>query len=192
MAYENSLIDHLVAKLNKQGFDPELCEDVPQRLRIVGPDEEDVCRWKILPVTNAPWVSLYESKLARPLPASFVSLIRRYIFLRFDLGPISMFANTGEDIYDELSIAAFRDPILSPNLLKAGLIHFARLPGDTNYDPICFETSRSAGDQEFPIVQVDHEAVLQKSKIRIVKQIAPSFVRLAEDFLRTGGQPFAN
>jgi len=37
---------------------------------------------------------------------------------------------------------------------------------------------------EFPIVQVDHEGILIKSKIIIVEEIAPSFEEFIKSYLK--------
>ena len=36
---------------------------------------------------------------------------------------------------------------------------------------------------EFPVVQIDHEAVLCDSQIRVVKEVSPSFLAFAEEVI---------
>ena len=67
-----------------------------------------------------------------------------------------------------------RDPGLSETCLPNGFIQFGIGP-DAHYDPICFDTSRKSGKYDCPIVQLDHEEILCKYKIRIIQTLAPSF-----------------
>ena len=43
---------------------------------------------------SAPWIDALETKLPRRLPASFRSLVTRYVFPRFEAGGLHFFANT--------------------------------------------------------------------------------------------------
>ena len=181
------LIDRFVAKLNKDGFPSEPCGTLPEKVRrslaVVDPVDPDFCSWQITPVEETPWISIAEAKLPSPLPPTFLSLLRRYIFLSFEAGPLLFFANTGEDIYDEFSVAIFRDKVLSEQLLAAGFIHFAK--EDTgDYDPICFDTHGRQGKSDYRLVKIDHEDILIKNRITVVREISPSFERFVTDLLR--------
>jgi hypothetical protein len=88
------------------------------------------------------------------------------------------FANSGHDLFYELSRNAFKDPGLFPTLHKYGYLEFGK-PFGGNYDPICFDTHRRKhGDA--PIVPLDHEEILIRTRIRVIQEIAPSFA----DFLK--------
>ena len=89
------------------------------------------------------------------------------------------FANTGrQDVFHDLSRAFFADDGLYPVLLQNGLLQFGQ-PAGGGYDPVCFDMKRrSNGDA--PLVQLDHEEVLMNSRIRVVKEVAPSFRNFVE------------
>ena len=129
-------------------------------------------------VENALWIDDLEAKLPKRFPASFRSLITRYSFAAFDCGELSFFANLGDGSDEDLSVAVFRDRFLSDATLQAGFIQFAR-PVGGSYDPICFDANRSRSNQEFPIVRLDHEAILCRDKIRVIEEVADSFLKFA-------------
>jgi hypothetical protein len=133
-------------------------------------------------IESAPWIDALETKLPRRLPASFRSLVVRYAFRSFDAGDLHFFANTGDDSSDELTVAVFRDRFIANATLKSGYIQFAR-PEDGSYDPICFDARRSVSNREFPIVRLDHEAILCHDRIREVAPVAKSFYRFVADLV---------
>jgi hypothetical protein len=117
--------------------------------------------------------------LARQLPQQWPEpyrfLIERYRFSNFEVGPLMFFANSGHSVFYELKDRVFKDKGLFPTLHKNGFLQFG-LPHETNYDPVCFDMKRrNQGDA--PIVQVDHEEILQWSRIRVVGEIPPSFAQ---------------
>ena len=111
-----------------------------------------------------------EALIDLPPSSCFVS---RYSFPAFEVGDLMLFANTGQSVRWELSDRIFADPYMSPVLLKAGFIQIGN-PFFDNYDPVCFDTN--AAKREYPIVQLDHEVTLQSGGVKVVKQIAPSFI----------------
>jgi hypothetical protein len=86
-----------------------------------------------------------------------------------------LFANTGHDLFYELSIKVFKDNGLFPTLHSNGFLQFG-LSHEANYDPVCFDMKRR-NHADAPIVQLDHEEILQRSRIRIVQEVAPSFTQ---------------
>lgn len=132
-----------------------------------------ICR-----VESAPWVESLEASLPKRFPASFRSLLTRYVFPTFAAGGLSFFANTGIASRDELSVAIFNDRIIADATLKAGYIQFAR-PESGSYDPICFDARRAISNREFPIVRLDHEEILCHDRIQVSEQVADSFYRFA-------------
>jgi hypothetical protein len=133
-------------------------------------------------IESAPWIDALETKLPRRLPASFRSLVLRYAFPSFDAGHLRFFANTGDDASEELAVGIFRDQFIANATLKAGYIQFAR-PQDGSYDPICFDARRSVSNREFPIVRLDHEAILCHDRIREAAPISKSFYRFVADLV---------
>lgn len=62
-----------------------------------------------------------------------------------------------------------------PVLHQHGFLQFG-IPHETNYDPVCFDMKhRSRGDA--PIMQLDHEEILIRGRIRLINEIAPSFAQ---------------
>ena len=103
-----------------------------------------------------------------------MSLISRYTFEDFEVDKIWFFANRGNQEYEELSQAIFRDSIIFEVTSSKGYLHFAR-PVDGSYDPICFDSGNRKG-KEFPVVRLDHESILQKQQIKIVDSLYPSML----------------
>ncbi len=129
-------------------------------------------------IENALWIDDLEAKLPKRFPASFRSLITRYSFAAFDCGELSFFANLGDGADEDLSVAIFRDRFISDATLQAGFVQFAR-PVCGSYDPVCFDANRSRNRREFPIVRLDHEAILCRDKIRVSNELADSFLEFA-------------
>ena len=126
--------------------------------------------------------------LGRRLPGSFRHLVTHYAFRPFEWGPISFFGNSETYELSSLHIAAMRDEAIWAITRGAGFVSFGR-PEPANYDPICFAPSTS--DRESPIVQLDHEVILIDRRIKIVREIAPSFVVMAERLTSDGSSPIA-
>jgi hypothetical protein len=169
------LIDRFVAALNDRGMEPLPAEEVPEDLRNSNPlDDSDWVEWTIRAADSTPWVAALDSRLKKPFPELYHSLITRYRFAEFEIGPVMFFASTGQDVLHELSRCIFRDQYMSPVLLNQGLLQFGQ-PDSGNYDPICFDARRGKlGDA--PIVRIDHEDILSRNKSgRLVAEIAPSF-----------------
>src|SRR2546430_9952356 len=129
---------------------------------------------------SAPWIDALETKLPRRLPASFRSLVTRYVFPRFEAGGLHFFANQGDDSPDDLSVAIFLDRFIAEATLTSGYIQFAR-PEGGSYDPICFDARRSVSNREFPIVRLAHEDILCRERIRSVATVSDSFYRFVAD-----------
>ena len=123
------------------------------------------------------WLDETEAKLPARLPPSFGSLYGRYAFPPFEVAGIWLFGNTPEGLEfssHELRTGIFRDPLISKCLFKHGFIQFAR-PAASNYDPICFDTSRRFADGEYGVIHLDHESILCNSEIATVAEPFPTF-----------------
>jgi hypothetical protein len=172
----DKLIDSFVEYVNAEWLYELQVEDVPENLRLFV--DEGFAKWKITPIASAPWIDPFKEKLGIPVPLPFESLISRYMFAEFEVGPIEFFANTGRRVRTELQFTAFSHD-LSPTLLAAQLVQFGRGAGGASYDAICFDSANiHRGDTR--IVQIDHEEILIRDRIRIVREIAPSFVNFME------------
>ncbi len=108
------------------------------------------------------------------LPPALRSLLRRYSFPVLELKPLSLFANTGQDIRHELRVAMKADRLLSKVLSQAGFVHFGRAPGG-RYDPMCFDIRKRTRSGDFPVVLLDHEEALIHERATVTSVIAPSF-----------------
>jgi hypothetical protein len=129
--------------------------------------------WQIRAAPSNPRVEELDKKLPQRWPKPFWSLIQRYRFCNFEVGPLMLFANSGHHLFYELSDRVLKDKSIFPTLHKNGFLQFG-LPHETNYDPVCFDMKRRSGD-DAPIIQLDHEEILQWSRIRVIQEIAPSF-----------------
>jgi hypothetical protein len=144
-----------------------------------------------IPISNidaAPWVDDLELKLAKRLPRSFSSLVRRYAFPPFEWQSLCFFGNSGSNQEEDLTVAIFRDRAISAATLKTGFMHFSQ-PAGGSYDPICFDARRPARNREFPIVRLDHEAILITNRTKVVETIAPSFAALAQSLVSSSSNP---
>jgi len=180
-----SIIDKFVKTLNEKGLEPLFEDAVPSELRTKElADISGMFEWKIRSAEANPWVVALQQRLPSPFPPLYYELISRYRFAEFEFGPIMFLANTGTSVFNELSDVIFRDKGLFPLLLQHGLIQFGKQAGG-GYDPICFDMpQRAHGDA--PVVQIDHEDVLIRNKIRKVKQIAPNFAEFVEQVISAG------
>ena len=136
-------------------------------------------------VTAAPWIAEFEAKLPRRLPPSFSSLVSRYCFPSFEFAEIEFFANLNGQSEDELVVAAFRDKHLWRPALTQGFIQIGK-PSSGSYDPICFDMRHPWRGQEYRVVRLDHEELLQRERVRIVEEVAESFLTLITTEEKTG------
>jgi len=174
MAFD-SLFDEFVRYVNRSEREPVMASDSPGSVLVGEPNELGFSDWKIRLFPNVTWVAELEERLPARYPAAYRSLISRYIYPGFQGGGIFFFANTPEGTdWLELRTRTFNDPILSKVLLSNRLLPFG-LPDEANYDQICFDAGRRNYRGDCPIVVVDHKAVLQFEKIRIIKELSPSF-----------------
>jgi hypothetical protein len=140
------------------------------------------------PVNRPTRIEEFERMLERRLPKSFRHLVTSHAFRPFEWGPISFFGNSETNEPFSLHIAPMRDEAIWQMTRSAGFVYFGR-PEPANYDPICF--GPSTADREPPIFQLDHEAILIERRIKIVREIAPSFMALAENLILDGSNPIA-
>jgi hypothetical protein len=166
-----TLVDRFVEHVNTFDGEETDPDEVPSFLRD-GESEWGV-QWKIVKADNSTHVAALAARLPARLPPSFHYFVSNYSFPAFEIGDLMLFANTGQRTRWELSERIFADPYMSPVLLKAGFIQIGN-PFFDNYDPVCFDTTSAR--REYPIVQLNHEVAMQSGRIKVVKQIAPSFI----------------
>lgn len=177
----DEVIDAFVFYINQAGLEPKFPNEVPTELRKSDADYGMV-HWEIRAASRNPALDEVLQKLPQPFPAAFCSLVDRYHFCNFEIGPLMFFANTGHDLFYELSNRVLKDPGIFPTLHQHGFLQFG-LPHEANYDPVCFDM-KSRSREDAPIVQLDHEEILIRRRIRVVTTVAPSlcaFMRSAID-----------
>ena len=170
----DELVDEFVRYLNGAGFEPKFPDQLSEELRTSRADYE-MFHWQIRAASSNPWVESLAQQLPQQWHDPYRSLIERYRFSNFEVGPLMFFANSGRALFYELKDKVFKDKGLFPTLHKNGFLQFG-LPHETNYDPVCFDMKRR-NQVDAPIVQLDHEEILQWSRIRVVGEIAPSFAQ---------------
>ena len=126
-------------------------------------------------ILGAPWFSTFEASLPRRFPATYSSFLSRYRFPAFDRGGIRLFGSLGDGSEEELGVATLKDPHLSKAALSAGLLQIGR-PETGGYDPVCFDSRDMKNRGEYPLVLLDHEALLQFQRVVVVKEIDESFL----------------
>jgi hypothetical protein len=129
----------------------------------------------IAPITTAPWVDELERILPHRLPATFRSLVGRYRFPPLTVGEVDLFANLGTREPSELVVACMRDPGIWAVVLRNGLLPIGR-PSSGSYDPICLNLREHTKAGDSPVVQIDHEAILVRRDIQVVRTVAGGFV----------------
>jgi hypothetical protein len=134
----------------------------------------------ISPRTSPSMAGDLETRLSFGLPYLYRKLIDAYEFFPFEIGSIEFFGSFGgKDDPDDISSRLFLDPAFVSVLLPGRLFHFAR-PATGSYDPLCVDLS-TPGATDGPIVQLDHEAILCSSKVRVVTRVARSLQQFMED-----------
>lgn len=118
-----------------------------------------------------------EAKLPKRLLLSFTSLLSRYSFPSFDIGGISFFG--WEVAHTEFSERAPAKGSLSELLLPSGYIQVGR-PDTGNFDAVCFDLNTPKQNGEYRMVQANHEEILCNSRVKIRRELWPSFRKLAE------------
>lgn len=174
-----SFVDAFVEKINSQSREPQPVKEVPAFLRAnVVTDSlpqpvDGWTDWHVVKCDNSARIDALQNRTGTPFPPSFRYFLAHYSFPAFEFGSLMFFANTGEDTHWELGKRLFQDEHMSPHLLRAGFLQIGN-PFFYNYDPVCFDGNRPG--IETRIVRLDHEAILQRGEIKIVREIAPSFV----------------
>jgi hypothetical protein len=132
-------------------------------------------KWKPAAVATEPSAldELYDILPGRfpPLYERLV-LTYRWLDVRLD-GVVRLFANPPGPSLKALLSEITVDAGLSGILFHHGMIQFGRAPD--SYDPICFDTRRSGGNGDSPIIRVEHEAILCDSRLGRYWEVAPSF-----------------
>jgi hypothetical protein len=128
---------------------------------------------------NASRFQQFEAMLPKKLPQSFASFLSRYSFRAFDAEGISFF-DWNSDSNAFAREASAPKGSLSELLLPAGYVQIGQ-PGTGSFDAVCFDLNVSAQNREYPIVQADHEEILCNWRVKISKELWPSFIKFADN-----------
>lgn len=160
-------------------------DDAPQEMLVKQSAEDwdswtELSRWHPLRMESetSALEPLYQ-KLPGPLPQLYEQLVLHWRWLEVDLGCLVLHANPSGPGLTKLEATLWRDPVLTATLIPAGYVPFGRSAID--YDPLCFDLNRMNADQDCPIVQFEHEAILCHSKIGRQAERWPSFRALLND-----------
>jgi hypothetical protein len=179
-------VDAFVAAVNSSPRESLFENEVPPECVVSLEEEFGDAIWQIVPSASAEWLPEVESRLPFPLPSTFRSLIKRYLFPSFEVAPLTLFSvgvRDPESTGMEFKSAIFADRFMSPFLLRNGLLPFAR-PGDYSYDPVCFDFRAPNRKSEPAVVRIDHEEILCNERLRVVESISPAFHELTEEMTR--------
>lgn len=173
----NVLIEQFIASFSK--FDEMAVfreiDPIAAELGIGKNDTFDRIPWR--PSRSATSKAALEPLYA-DLPARFPPLFERltlsYRWAEVELDSYTLVANPpGPDLLRLLKELS-RDPAFWEHLRPAGYIQFAR-GSDIDYDPVCFDIKRRKKNGDCPIVKIDHEEILCNNRVKVVKELAPSF-----------------
>ncbi len=180
----DALIDAFVRKINRSPKRRIREEDVPQPLREGGAEFGLYYRWTVQRFNHITWIDDLEAQLPRPLPPSYRSLVRRYIFPAFEVNSLILLANTGKTLYHEMAMAMAHDKVLSQVLLENGYAQFAR-PHTGESDPVCFDFNHRGPDGECPIVRISHRGIVFRGQAKVTAKIASSFLKFVNHYVRS-------
>lgn len=141
-------------------------------------------------VAGPPVVRVTESKALEPLyavlpgtfPPLFEQLVLSYRWPVSELPTMSLLANPEGPTLDGLLAEIRRDRGLWEGLAPHDYLPFGR-GRRGSYDPVCFDTHSRDQDGDCRVVQIDHEAILCRSRVREVTEIKPSFRALVWEVL---------
>ena len=120
-------------------------------------------------------------------PELYQNLLLSYRWREVCLGELArLFGNPPGPLAEGFFAAIVADPFHRNVLLPSGLVPFARAPD--NFDPICFDTSGRSARQDFPLIQIDHEALICRKQILRRRELWPTFRSFAETVVATANR----
>jgi hypothetical protein len=186
---DRSLVEAFTECFSKLG-DLTFFEDldpVAAQLATQAQNEMGMREWRPQKCDTAPasLANLY-ARLPGSFPPLYERLVLSYRWAEVDLKRLRLLANPPDKDLSGLAAEIFRDKGLARILIPNGYIQFAKAPG-VNHDPVCFDTRRRSADGDCPVVQVDHEAALCSSRVRVGDELASSFRHLVGLILGDAG-----
>jgi hypothetical protein len=122
------------------------------------------------------------SKIKLKFPVLYEELLLNFRWYGADVGVIRLLRNPPGPDFNGLETEMFRDEGIYRLCIEHGFIQFGRGP-DLCYDPVCFDTNNSKDFNQYPIVQLDHEAILCNYKLKIAVRLADSFEHLVRKII---------
>lgn len=129
----------------------------------------------LLRIDTAPWLVEPERRFGTAFPATFHALYGRYIFPLLEHDEVTLFANEGAGSRDDFVVRLFADRYMGPWLRDRRLLYLGH-PHLGNYDPVCLDLT--TGSPNPPVVQLDHEDILQERPTVRREALFPSFLHL--------------
>jgi len=152
-------------------------------------DENSQTHWRPARVdTNAQSLNALYAKLPSRFPPLYERLVLTYRWAEVDLGKYTLLANPpGIDLLRLLKEIS-KAPALWESLVPAGYMQFAKGP-DYDYDPVCFDLHKRKKNGDYRIVKIDHEEILCNYRVKVVKELAPSFEDLVRQTVSVAEKP---
>jgi len=132
-------------------------------------------------ITEAPWIDEAASLLPFELPRCFSEFIRHYTFCDFQIHRLHHYDNFADNFDWCWHVAITRDQSIF-EFCKRHLFLPIGQPDDGNYDRLCLDLNRLKNG-DCPVVQLDHESILLKNKLKIVGEPFPSYEKLTTKVL---------
>jgi hypothetical protein len=117
-------------------------------------------------IDSAPWIDEAQKRLSFELPSCFTGLVRRCIFTGFEISRFHHYDNYDGDDDWCWHVALGKDQIIFAVCTRFRFLPIGQ-PEQGNYDRICLDINRLK-EGDCPVVQIDHEVILQREKIKIV------------------------
>jgi hypothetical protein len=95
-----------------------------------------------------------------------------------------VFSNAGTNSNRELRVVLESAVQRSSTLRGRGFLELGK-PASGLFDPVCLDARQAKVGNEFPLVQIDHEA-LCRGEVRVVDNLADSFEDLARFVVENG------
>jgi hypothetical protein len=190
--YERSLLECFIASfehLDEMRADERL-DPIAWQLSIGGLDRYGLKSWRPMhATTEVENLGPIYSRLPAKFPHLYESLILSYRWAEVDLQSFTLLANPPGPGVEGLMREISKDPALWNCLRMAGYIQFGKGP-DLDYDPVCFDlSSRKKNGRDYRIVKTDHEQILNYGRIKVIKELAPSFEALVRATIEKANLP---
>jgi hypothetical protein len=180
---ERALLQRFIAsfeKLDEMKAVENTCP-ITWQLAVGDSDQYGRKRWRPIKVaTEAASLEPLYSQLPARFPHLYERLVLSYRWADVDLKSFTLLANPPGPGLTGLLHEISKDPTLWNCLRKAGYVQFGKGP-DLDYDPVCFDiSSRKKKGRDYRVVKIDHEQILCYDRVKVVKELAPSFETLVQ------------